>query len=91
MRTLEGRGNRVFVIVGPFNEHMLTEESLAAYRERKQEAAARLRASGIPHAVPPPLPSRLYADASHPLPAGYRLLAEHLLADGSFVRFLGAE
>jgi hypothetical protein len=87
IRTLQDRGNRVFVVVGPFNEHMLTDESLAVYQERKQEAAAWLRANGVPHAVPPPLPSRLYADASHPLAEGYRLLAKRLLDDERFARF----
>lgn len=88
IRTLEARGNRVFVVVGPFNEHMLTEESLGIYQKRKQEAAAWLRENRIPHAVPPALPSQLYADASHPLAEGYRVLAEQLLADKSFDRFL---
>ena len=89
--TLQRRGNRVFVVVGPFNEHMLTEESLAVYQQRKEEAAVWLQENQIPHAVPPALPSRLYADASHPLAEGYRRLAEQLLADESFVRFLEAQ
>jgi hypothetical protein len=91
LETLQRQGNRVFVVVGPFNEHMLTEESLAIYNKRKGEAEAWLRDKGIPHAVPAALPSDLYADASHPLAEGYRLLAERLYADESFARFLEAQ
>jgi hypothetical protein len=86
--TLQRRGNRVFVVVGPFNEHMLTAESLAVYNQRKSEAASWLRENHIPHAVPAPLPTDLYADASHPITAGYRLLAERLYEHESFAQFL---
>ncbi|MFH1264200.1 MAG: hypothetical protein ABIK89_00625 [Planctomycetota bacterium] len=85
---LRRRGNRVFVLVGPFNEHMLTEESLAVYAERKREAEAWLQANDVPYAIPTALPSDLYADASHPLAEGYSLLAERLLEHEAFVRFL---
>ena len=87
VRTLQGRGNRVFVLVGPFNEHMLKEPSLAKYRKVQAGIAAWLEASGIPHCVPPALPSELYADASHPLAAGYRELARRLWADEAFAKF----
>ena len=85
---LRRRGNRVFVLVGPFNEHMLTEESLKVYEERKREAEAWLRENEIPYAIPPALPSEYYADASHPLSEGYSLLAGQLLRNEPFVRFL---
>ena len=68
---LQQRGNRVFVLVGPFNEHLLTPESLQRYQQVKATIAAWLREKKIPHAVPPPLPSEQYGDASHPLAAGY--------------------
>ena len=42
----------------------------------------------IPHAVPAALASDLYADASHPLADGYRVLADRLYEDESFRRFL---
>jgi lysophospholipase L1-like esterase len=77
--TLQRRGNRVFVLVGPFNEHLLTERSRNRYRTVAHNIEDWLTANGIPHCAPPPLPSELYADASHPLSGGYRLLAEQLL------------
>ena len=79
VETLRGRGNRVFVVVGPFNEHMLTPESLAAYRRRQGQVEAWLTASGSRYVAPPALPSELYADASHPLAAGYEALAHKVL------------
>ncbi len=84
---LEGRGNRVFVLVGPFNEHMLKDESLAKYRRLKGEIASWLRQKEILHHVARVLPSELYADASHPLAAGYALLARQLWEDESFAGF----
>jgi hypothetical protein len=90
-RTLEilrRRGNHVFVLVGPFNEHMLTEESLVTYSRMKREVEAWLRNEQIPYAIPPALPSDSYADASHPLSEGYALLAKQLLETESFVNFL---
>ena len=89
LAVLQQRGNNVFVIVGPFNEHMLTPESLARYTVLKHGAAAWLRERSIPHCVPTPLPSELYADASHPLGEGYRLLAKQLCENEAFVRFIG--
>lgn len=91
-RTLEilaDRDNRVFVLVGPFNEHMLKEESLATYTKRKVEARTWLGAHGIPHYMPRALPSEAYADASHPLGEGYGLLAEQLVKNEAFIRFAG--
>jgi hypothetical protein len=87
LRTLRTRGNKVFVLVGPFNEHMLNEGSLAAYRARKEAVGAWLRENNVPCLVPDPLPSDLCADASHPLAEGYRLLARRLAGDAAFVRF----
>lgn len=85
---LKRRGNSVFVLVGPFNEHMLRQESLEAYRDRKRTVETWLQEQGIPHFVPAALPSEHYADASHPLADGYRLLAEQMLDSDSFREFL---
>jgi len=79
LEVLRARGNRVLVVLGPFNEHMLTDASREVYRRLKQEVAERLRAGRVPCYAPDPLPSEEYADASHPLSAGYRRLAEELL------------
>jgi len=88
---LRSRGNRVFVLVGPLNEHMLKGEANATYQQQKRDVRAWLEAEGIPHYIPETLPSRLYADESHPLAEGYQALAEQLFRQGSFRAFdLGA-
>jgi hypothetical protein len=81
---LQQRGNRVFVLVGPFNEHLLTPASLARYERVKSTIAAWLREKKIPHLVPSPLPSEQYGDASHPLAEGYRAIAQQLAKDPFF-------
>ena len=75
VRLLRERGNDVFVVVGPFNEHMLAPENRARYLAIRDGVAAWLARETIPHLAPEPLPSPLYADASHPLTAGYELMA----------------
>jgi hypothetical protein len=83
---LRQRGNRVFVLVGPFNEHLLSAGSRRRYQEVKATITAWLQTQDVPHAAPPPLPSEHYGDASHPLAAGYALLAQQLLKERFFQR-----
>lgn len=90
VEVLRRRGCRVFVLVGPFNEHMLEDESLRAYKRMTAEVAAWLEAEGIPYFVPAALSSALYADASHPLSEGYRLLAARVLENEAFRAFARA-
>jgi hypothetical protein len=81
---LKERGNRVFVVVGPFNEHMLTARSLEQYTKVKATIAAWLENEHVPHLVPAPLASELYGDASHPLPKGYAVVARQLYNEPFF-------
>ncbi len=82
--TLQRRGNQVFVVVGPFNEHMLTPASRERYGKVKGTIAAWLKANDIPHAIPPALASEQYADASHPIGAGYERMAAMLWGEAFF-------
>jgi hypothetical protein len=75
---LQQRGNHVFVLVGPFNEHMLQDASRRKYQLIKQTIATWLAEHRIPYTAPTVLPSEFYADASHPLSEGYLLLAKRL-------------
>ncbi len=84
VETLRSRNNAVFVLVGPFNEHMLTEASLARYSDRKGEVEAWLRREKIAYYSSPVLPSAQFADASHPLADGYAMLAGDLWRNESF-------
>jgi hypothetical protein len=81
---LQSRGNQVFVLVGPFNEHILTEKSRQTYRQRLAEVETWLTEQHIPCRIADLLPSNDYADASHPLQSGYTQLAQQLFADAAF-------
>ncbi len=92
IRLLSKRGNRVFVLVGPFNEYMLDAESMEKYWAMKNEIEAWLRQNNVDYYLPPALPAEFYRDASHPLSRGYAALAEQLFADDSFRRcILGSD
>ena len=85
---LKERGNRVFVLFGPFNEHVLQPRSLQRYQTLKGGITAWLQSQQIPHVALPPLPSEQYGDASHPLAAGYAVLARMLLDEPLFFAHL---
>ncbi|MCP4263364.1 MAG: hypothetical protein GY774_38540 [Planctomycetes bacterium] len=82
---LKERDNKVFVLVGPFNEHMLKGRSIEIYRNMKSEFELWLQQNNIPYYIAPALPSELYADASHPLDEGYAMLAKQLFENKSFI------
>ncbi len=88
VQTLRARGNEVFVLFGPFNQHLLTEENKPIYQAKQAEMLAWLDTSGCAYLAPQALPSELYADASHPLSQGYRLLAQELYASKTFQAFI---
>ena len=69
-------------MVGPFNEHMLNESSMATYNKIKSKIKSELQRENIPYYIVKQLPSRLYADASHPLAEGYAMIAKQLLESG---------
>ena len=88
VETLQKRNNTVFVIVGPFNEHMMKGDSIKAYEEIKKGIGTWLQKNNIPHYLPSPLPDEYYADASHPLSKGYAILAEQLCREEFFGRII---
>jgi hypothetical protein len=77
-----------FVVVGPFNEHLLPPDNRATYQALLAEVDRWLTANDIPHCLPELLPSEEYGDASHPLAAGYSRLAAALWADAAFQAWL---
>jgi hypothetical protein len=87
---LRDRGNSVFVIIGPFNEHMLTDESRERYRAMSRKVETWLDAQKTPYYAATLLPSDEYADASHPLATGYERLAADLHDDREFQQWLRA-
>jgi hypothetical protein len=85
---LRARDNDVFVVLGPFNEHMMAEDNLPAYRKIRAGIESWLQHRRVLYVAPSILPSPLYADASHPLTEGYQLLAKELYSDKGFVDWL---
>jgi hypothetical protein len=81
VQLLRGHGNRLFILVGPMNEDLLTPRSRAAYQGVKQEIAAWCRGQNLAHAVPGPLPFEFFADICHPTGPGYSELARRLRRD----------
>jgi len=88
VKLLQSRGNDVFVVLGPFNEHMVAEENRPAFRQLRNGIADWLAKNHVAYLAPEPLPSALYADASHPLTEGYQLLANRLYSDATFQKWL---
>jgi hypothetical protein len=78
LELLESRNNDVFVVVGPLNEHVLSPESIQKYNELMMKAEDRLKEMDVSYSLLPLLPQNMYVDTSHPLPQGYKLLAEHI-------------
>jgi hypothetical protein len=91
IQLLRERGNDVLVVVGPFNEHIMAEENRPALRRVRDGVADWLTKNDVSYLVPEPLPSALYADASHPLTEGYQLLAKRLTSDATFQKWLEAK
>src|SRR6266849_78094 len=85
---LRSRDNDVFVLVGPFNENMMAGENRPAFRRLRDGIADWLAKHHVACLVPETPSSALYADASHPLTEGYRLLAERLYGDAAFRSWL---
>jgi len=90
LKLLQSRGNDVLVVVGPFNEHIMAAENRPAYHRLREDAGDWLARNQIAHVMPEPLPSVLYADASHPLTDGYRMLADRLSHDATFQKWMNA-
>jgi hypothetical protein len=83
IEVLRARGNRVYVIIGPLNEHMITPSNAEVYRGMLRGAETWLRDHGLAYSRLPLLPSESYADLSHPLGPGYAFLAEQIWEDYS--------
>ena len=88
---LQSRGNDVLVVLGPFNEHIMTEENRRVFLRLRDDIAAGLAKNRVACVMPELLPSALYADASHPLTAGYQRLAEQLREVPVFRNWLQAK
>ena len=87
---LRERQNDVLVLLGPFNEHLMSPENRPVFHDLHDAILAWLAQHQIPVLNPEPLPSALYADASHPLTEGYQRLASRLYRDATFQKWMNA-
>jgi hypothetical protein len=88
---LRSRGNTVLVILGPFNCHMIATDQQPSFQAMNDRIARWLHESQFALVSPRALATELYADASHPLTAGYSCLAAELLDDPVFRRWLDGQ
>jgi len=79
LKLLQKRQNKITVLIGPFNEHMLSGESLDNYLKLKDEIENWLEQNNISYFSAQTLPTDQYNDASHPTSEGYNSLAKELL------------
>jgi hypothetical protein len=91
VKLLQSRNNKVFVVVGPLNEHCLTPESGSRYRQNVDIVSDWLRDRKVSHFVPKTLSAEQYGDASHPLASGYQSLADEIATSDSFVEWMGRQ
>lgn len=85
---LRSRGNRVFVLVSPFNPYILQRPSREAYHGLVAQVERRLADAAVPHFSCPAPASEQYADASHPLADGYERVARELYEHAGFREWL---
>lgn len=88
---LRSRGNRVCVFLSPFNPHLLSPESRGMHDAMVGDMAAQLAREGVAVFRGTPPPTGEYADASHPLGAGYARLAGELFGNTSFQAWLSED
>jgi hypothetical protein len=86
---MRSHGMDVFVVVGPFNEHIMAPENRGMFRQSVATVQEWLAKNGVPFLVPGTLASELYADASHPLTEGYDRIAGELTSSPVFRSWLG--
>lgn len=91
LELLERRGNQVFIVIGPMNEHMFSGTALDTYKSIKNEIEQWLHSRETLYFSPSVLPSNLYADASHPLAEGYKAIAKDLIENAQFRKFVGLQ
>ncbi len=85
---LRTRNNDVFIIIGPFNPYILSDNSLKRYNVIRSKIEKWLKENNTGYYSVPDLPGELYPDASHTLKEGYFKIAEELFKLESFKKWL---
>lgn len=87
-RLLQNHENDFIVVIGPFNQHIMTRDNREKFIGIENDVKEWLESASIPFVAPQVLKSLLYGDASHPLTEGYERLAESLWNDSKFQDWL---
>ncbi|MFC1607319.1 hypothetical protein ACFL47_05050 [Candidatus Latescibacterota bacterium] len=82
------RGNNIYIILGPFNPYILTDESTHRYQSMIIEMERWFEENNMSFYSVPDLPSDYYADGSHPLEEGYEKIAFDLYKTESFIKWM---
>jgi len=80
---LQARQNRVLVLLGPMNEHMMSAPMRDEYLALKRKIQEKIEARQVLCFAASPLQSDHYTDICHPLGVGYEELAHELLRSQS--------
>lgn len=88
VRRLKDQGNDVVAVITPFNRFMLTDKSrverdwIISYMQNE------LSAEGVASFAPQLDRPEYFADLSHPVAAGYGIIASLLMAESDFMEFV---
>lgn len=91
VKLLRERENKLYVVLGPFNEHLVLPANRVGIQRWKEKVVTWLRESQVPVIVADTLATQVYADASHPLTLGYQHLAAQVAKDSKFITWLSHE
>ena len=82
------RDNEVYILLGPFNPYILTEDSSRRFQSMKSTMEKWFQENSVNYYSVPDLPSDYYADGSHPLQEGYKKIAIDLYKTESFRKWM---
>jgi hypothetical protein len=88
LKLLKEQDNDILAIITPFNRYMLTEESANQNELIINAIKDNLASEGITAIIPEIPPKEEFADSSHPTGKGYRTIAENLLENSEFKKFI---
>ena len=88
IRRLKEQGNNVTAVITPFNAFMLTEKSRIERDMIISIIQTGLAAEGIKSFSPVLDKAEYYADLSHPVAAGYGIIASWLMSNDEFSEFV---
>jgi hypothetical protein len=89
---LEKKNSKVFVMIGPFNQYMLTPESRVRLFDMVDKIKKELDSMGVPYfdTFQVGIESNMFADTCHVLRQGHILIGQKMIADPKFREWIGS-